>query len=361
MNNQFRHSYVGILAGGVGSRFWPISRSNKPKQFLDILGRGRTLIQDTFDRFATFIPTENIFVITTGDYSEIVTTQLPNLVRANILVEPQRRNTAASIAYLSFKLQRRDPEATVVIAPSDHLITDNTLFERHCADAICFAMTSNSIITFGIQPSYPNTGYGYIRFEESGTQIKQVIEFVEKPAYETAVKYIEEGQHLWNAGIFVWRNDTFLKSIDLCDRKSFLLFDQYRDDFDTENEHRAVELIYDSCENISIDMALIERSNNVFVIPSSFGWSDLGTWSSVYDNLQKDECANASFAPNQMLVETENCLISIPPHKLLVAQGLKDYIVVDSDDVILICRKEKEQEIRNYVTDLRAHKKGAFL
>ena len=352
-----------IMAGGIGTRFWPKSRTNFPKQFLDILNIGKTLIQSTFDRFSSFIPLENIYVVTSGEYVNIVKKQLPELPLQNILAEPSRKNTAPCIAYISFKLNKLDPNALLIVAPADHLISDNIAFKKVCLEALSFTQKHNAIITLGIKPTYPNTGYGYIQYEQQpvSDNVFKVKTFTEKPNLELAKTFLASGEFLWNAGIFVWQVKNIITAFEKHLPEVFDLFFSQKDKLNTLEEEEALQQIYPFSASVSIDVGIMEKADNVYVIPSSFGWSDLGTWNSAYENLQKDSHANAVSSHNAMLIDTTNSIVHAKDNKLIVIQGLTDYIVVDTDDVLLICRKDKEQEIKEYVGDVKRQKGEKYL
>jgi len=358
-----KHHYVVIMAGGIGTRFWPMSRTNFPKQFLDILNIGKTLIQTTFDRFASFIPLENIYVVTSDEYVNIVKKQLPQLPLQNILAEPSRKNTAPCIAYISFKLNQLDPNALLIVAPADHLISDNIAFTKVCLEALSFVKKHNAFITLGINPTYPNTGYGYIQYEQPSVSdnVYKVKTFTEKPNLELAKTFIASGEFLWNAGIFVWQVKNIIIAFEKYLPELFDLFNSQQDKFNTPEEEPALLEIYPFSSNISIDFGIMEKADNVYVIPSSFGWSDIGSWNSAYENLEKDPNANAVTGNNVMLVDTVNCIVHTPENKLVVLQGLHDFIIVDTGDVLLICKKEKEQEIKEFVGDVKRQKGERYL
>jgi mannose-1-phosphate guanylyltransferase len=358
-----KHHYVVIMAGGIGTRFWPMSRTNFPKQFLDILNIGKTLIQTTFERFASFIPLENIYVVTSDEYVNIVKKQLPQLPLQNILAEPSRKNTAPCIAYISFKLSQLDPNALLIVAPADHLISDNIAFTKVCLEALSFVRKHNAFITLGIKPTYPNTGYGYIQYEQHSVSdnVYKVKTFTEKPNLELAKTFIASGEFLWNAGIFVWQIKNIILAFEKYLPEVYDLFNTQKEKFNTPEEENALMEIYPFSSNISIDFGIMEKADNVYVIPSSFGWSDIGTWNSAYENLQKDPNANAISGNNVMLVDTGNCIVHAPENKLVVLQGLHDFIVVDTGDVLLVCKKEKEQEIKEFVGDVRRQKGDKYL
>ena len=358
-----QHYYVAIMAGGIGSRFWPMSRTDFPKQFLDILNTGKTLIQDTYDRFAEFIPEENIFVITSQEYIPIVAEQLPKIKRGNILGEPSRKNTAPCIAYISFKLQQQDPEASLIVAPADHLIHDTKEFQRVCHEALKFVNHMNALVTLGIKPTYPNTGYGYIQFEQMAVSkdIYKVKTFTEKPNLELAKTFLASGEFLWNAGIFVWQVKNILLAFEKYLPEMHEVFAGEKDKFNTPEEETALKQIYPQCTNISIDFGIMEKANNVYVIPSSFGWSDLGTWNSAYENFEKDYFHNAVAGSNVMVIDATKCMVHAHGNKLVLLQGLDDFIVVDTEDVLLICKKDKEQQIKDYVAEVKRNKGDKFL
>lgn len=349
------HHYVVIMAGGIGSRFWPMSRQNYPKQFLDILGTGQTLIQWTYERFTSFINPENIYVVTSREYIGIVKEQLPGLNEENILGEPSRKNTAPCIAYISFKLQQKDPKASLIVAPADHLILDKKAFTKVCLEALSFVNKHNAFITLGIKPTYPNTGYGYIQREQQSVtdNVYKVKTFTEKPNLELARTFLASGDFLWNAGIFVWQVKNIIHAFEKYLPEMYDVFVAEKDSFNTKAEKKALEHIYPLCTNISIDFGIMEKADNVYVIPSSFGWSDLGTWNSAYENLEKDYLENAVAGKNVVIIDANKCMVHAPDNKLLVLQGLEDFIIVDTSDVLLICKKDKEQEIKDYVAEVK--------
>jgi len=358
-----RHHYVVIMAGGIGSRFWPMSRQDYPKQFLDILNTGKTLIQWTFDRFVSFIPVENIYVVTSQEYADIVHEQLPQLPLPNILGEPSRKNTAPCIAYISFKLQQADPLASLIVAPADHLILDKKGFNKVCLEALSFVNKHNAFITLGIKPTYPNTGYGYIQHEQQSVSdnVYKVKTFTEKPNLELAKTFLSSGDFLWNAGIFVWQVKNIILSFEKYLPEMYEVFAADKDKFNTPEEKAALDHIYPLCTNISIDFGIMEKADNVYVIPSSFGWSDLGTWNSAYENLPKDYLDNAVAGDNVVVIDSTRCMVKAPNNKLLLLQGLDDFIVVDTPDVLLICKREKEQEIKEYVAEIKRNKGDQYL
>jgi mannose-1-phosphate guanylyltransferase len=358
-----KHHYVAIMAGGIGSRFWPMSRTNFPKQFLDILNTGKTLIQSTYERFASFIPAENIYVVTSNEYINIVKKQLPDIPLQNILGEPSRKNTAPCIAYISFKLMQQDPMASLIIAPSDHLILDTIAYKKVSLEALSFVNKHNAFITLGIKPTYPNTGYGYIQYEQHAVSdnVFKVKTFTEKPNLELAKAFISSGEFLWNAGIFIWQVKNIITAFEKYMPEMYDVFSAEMDKFNTPDEIQAINEIYPQCTNISIDFGVMEKADNVYVIPSSFGWSDLGTWNSAYENLEKDYLGNAVAGENIIVFDSHRCMIHNQNDKLLVLQGMEDFIVVDTEDVLLICKKDQEQEIKEYVAEVRRNKGDKYL
>jgi mannose-1-phosphate guanylyltransferase len=358
-----RNTYVAIMAGGIGSRFWPLSRVNYPKQFLDILGTGKTLIQQTFERFTRLVPVENIYVITANEYVNITKEQLPGLPVENILGEPFRKNTAPCIAYISFKLQQINPDASLVVAPADHLILNEDRFLEVCKDALEFVNHFNALITIGITPTYANTGYGYIQHEgmQAIPSVYKVKTFTEKPNKELARTFISSGDFLWNSGIFVWQVNRGLEGLHKHLPEIYDLFNSEKEKLITEEEKTTIESIYPQCSNISIDFGMMEKADNVYVIPASFGWSDLGTWNSAWENMEKDYLENAVAGDNVIVFDANKCVVHVPDDKLVVLQGLDDYIVVDTKDVLLICHKEKEQDIKEYVSEVKRNKGDKFL
>ena len=358
-----QNTYIAIMAGGIGSRFWPLSRINYPKQFLDILGSGQSLIQQTYERFRHLVPTENSYVVTANEYLGITREQLPDLPRENILGEPYRKNTAPCIAYISFKIRELNPEASLIVAPADHLILNEHKFLDICNQALEFVNHFNALITIGIKPTYPNTGYGYIQHEgiEAIPSIFKVKTFTEKPNRELAKTFIASGDFLWNSGIFVWQIKRGLEAFKKHLPEMYELFASDADKLNTPEEKSVLESIYPQCTNISIDFGVMEKADNVYVIPASFGWSDLGTWNSAWENMEKDYLENAVAGTNVIVFDTNKCVVNVPDDKLVVLQGLDDYIIVDTKDVLLICQKEKEQEIKEYLAEVKRNKGDKFL
>lgn len=343
------------MAGGIGSRFWPMSRTRYPKQFLDILGMGRTLIQQSYDRYSKVVPPANVYVVTSHEYVDIVRAQLPELPASNILAEPSRKNTAACIAYIAFHLQAKDPDAVMIAAPADHLVTETEQFIQTASKALDFVETVNSLVTIGIKPTHPNTGYGYIQHEmmQAAPDVFKVKTFTEKPSEEIAKAFIASGDFLWNAGIFTWKVSTVLTAFESHLSEVFEVFAAEKEHFNTPTEREAIQRIYPQCTNVSVDFGVMEKASNVFVIPASFGWSDLGTWNSAWDNMEKDYFGNAVVGKNVMVVDANNCMVHAPDKKLVLLQGLRDYIIVDTEDALLICKKDKEQQIKEYVAEVK--------
>jgi len=360
---QNKNHYVAIMAGGIGSRFWPMSRTALPKQFLDVLNTGKTLVQWTYERYAKFIPAENIFIVTSEEYVDIVKKQLPKLPVENILAEPSKKNTAPCIAYISFKLAQMNPDAKCIVAPSDHLILEEDRFQSIALEALDFVDHIKALVTLGIQPTHPNTGYGYIQYEglEVAKDVFKVKTFTEKPDLEIAKSFLESGDFLWNAGIFAWKISSILTAFEKYQPEMYELFDQEKMHFNTPAEKAAIQKIYPQCTNISIDIAIMEKANNVYVMPASFGWSDLGTWNSAYENMEKDYLGNAVASDNVIVIDATKCMINSPKDKLVVVQGLDDFIVVDTKDVLLICSRDKEQSIKEYVAEVKRNKGDKYI
>jgi mannose-1-phosphate guanylyltransferase len=351
MNNL---PYVLIMAGGVGSRFWPASREHLPKQFLDITGSGKSLIRQTVDRFQTFIPVENIFIITHKNYGALVREAIPELTAFQIIEEPSRNNTAASIAYASFKLSKLNPDAVCIVAPADHIIQKEEEFVRAIKAASLHANRTNSIITLGIEPTRADTGYGYLEFDKnSSSTIQRVTSFREKPDRATAEHYLNLGTFVWNAGIFIWKLPTILEAFSTYSPQIFGILSEGINSYNTPDENRFIETEYPKTEKISVDYAILEKADNVFTIPCDIGWSDLGTWNSLFDQSPKDESKNVTIGESVHLEKTHGTLILSEHGKLTVIKGLKDYIIVDTADCLLIYPKAEEQSIKELKEKLR--------
>ena len=353
--------YCVIMAGGIGARFWPMSRTSHPKQFIDILGTGETLIQQTFNRFTRICPAANIYIVTNEIYRDLVKEQLPVLSDEQILCEPSRRNTAPCIAYANYCILARDPNAQIVVAPSDHIILKEDLFLKNIESALQAASENDWLLTLGIKPSRPDTGYGYIQFIEGNVyprdpQIKKVKTFTEKPDLELARTFLQCGDFLWNAGIFIWSLKSIMKAFKDHLPEVDSLFEKGIGKYGTGEEKPFINETYAVCKSISIDYGVMEKASNVYVLAADFGWSDLGTWGSLYENRKQDDLGNAIVGKNVMLYDTNNCIVNMPDDKLVVLQGLEDYIVVESNNALLICKKEDEQQIRQFVNDVRLEK-----
>lgn len=348
------------MAGGVGSRFWPVSRTGFPKQFIDFFGIGKTLIQSTFERFSKICPPENIFIITNEIYVNLIHQQLPGLGAAQILAEPIMRNTAPCIAYGCMKIAEINPEAVIVVAPSDHTIADQEGFIHAIQQSLDAAGLSDSLITLGIKPNRPDTGYGYIQFESevlvSDDDIHKVKTFTEKPNLELAESFLQSGDFLWNAGIFIWSAKSINKAFETHLPEMYEIFHQGKGLFNTPNETTFIANAYLQCTNISIDFGIMEKADNVYVLPADFGWSDLGTWASIYEKAEKDYVGNAVIPPDQVVMyNSSNCMVNVPKDKLVILQGLHNYIVVESNNILLICPRNEEQEVKNIVADVKAN------
>jgi len=355
------------MAGGIGSRFWPLSRTRKPKQFLDILGTGRTLLQQTFDRLRKVFPVENIYIVTNEDYEQLVIKQLPELGHNQILLEPMRRNTAPCIAYANYKIRLLNPNASIMVAPSDHVILKEQDFLEVVKKGLDFVENNECLLTLGIQPSRPETGYGYIQINGDKTRIelnssfRNVKTFTEKPDLKMAEVFLQSGDFFWNSGMFFWSLHTIMKAFATYLPDVDHLFSEGIGSYNTDKEQEFIGKVYPNCKNISIDYGIMEKADNVHVLCSDFGWSDLGTWGSLYDMLQKSDENNTITGSNVFTYNTQNCLINLPDNKLAVIQGLDDYIVVESDNILLICRKQDEQKIKNFVNDVRIEKGEEFI
>ncbi len=360
-----KNNYCVIMAGGIGSRFWPMSRNNYPKQFIDILGSGKTLIRQTFERFLKICPLENIYVVTNESYLDHVYKLIPEISKSQVLAEPLRRNTAPCVAYASFKISAMNPDANIVVAPSDHVIKDEEGFQEAILKALDFTAKNDSLLTLGIHPSRPDTGYGYIQFKDDGRDEKfkicKVKTFTEKPNLEMAKFFLKSGDFLWNSGIFVWNLKAILKSFEEFLPEMHALFKEGKDFYNTPDEMEHVKKAYTQCTNISIDYGIMEKAKNVSVMSAEFGWSDLGTWKSLYENLDHDTQHNAIVGNHVMLDKTKNCIINITKDKLAVILGLDNFIVVDSDNVLLICPKDDEQQVRNLVNDVKIKKGDKYV
>lgn len=341
------------MAGGVGSRFWPMSTAEMPKQFIDVLGVGKSLLQLTVDRFDKICPPENVWVVTNKNYVEIVKQQLPNLPEGNILCEPCRRNTAPCIAYVSWKIKASDPKANIVVSPSDHIVTDKEEFQRVVSSCLKFTSETDAIVTLGMKPTRPETGYGYIKADLSSSSLRnkeifRVDSFREKPDLATAKQYIQKPEYFWNAGIFIWNVSTIVNAFRIYQPAISKIFESLLNVYGTSREQEEIDRMFPECENISVDYAIMEKAEEIFVCPSDFGWSDLGTWGSLLEQTKKDLYGNSCIGNNISLFETNNCMIHTMEEKKVVIQGLDGYIVAENKDTLLICKLSEEQRIKQF-------------
>jgi mannose-1-phosphate guanylyltransferase len=357
--------YVIIMAGGIGSRFWPLSRKEKPKQFLDILGTGETLIQQTFRRFKATCPEKNIFVVTGIDHKELVIDQL-GIDPANVLAEPFRRNTAPCLAYGTFRILKEDPKAVITVTPADHLIVKEDIFSKVIQDSMDFVENNDALLTLGIQPDKPETGYGYIQADlkkpvKGFDNLMKVKTFTEKPDIELARKFIQSGDFYWNSGIFIWNINSIVAAFKKYLPDMYSAFEEGQNMFGTKEEKNFILRTYTECKNISIDYGIMEKADNVYVMRTEIGWSDLGTWSSLYDHSSVDKGGNSMVRGNVFSYDNRGNIFNISPGKVAVIQGLRDYIVVETDDVLLVVRKEEEQNIKNFLEDVKKETGDKYL
>ena len=355
-----KNTYCVIMAGGVGARFWPKSRKSMPKQFLDILGTGKSFIRSTFERFLPIVPAENFIIVTNRNYKDLVLKQIPELAENQILCEPIGRNTAPCIAYAAYSLLGKDPDARMIVTPSDHLVLNESVFHKIIQECLEFAAQHGTLMTVGIQPSRPETGYGYIQ-KSNNDDISRVKCFTEKPNQELAQTFVECGEFLWNSGIFVWTLKAIVEAFEQYLPEHHALFSSKLDDYGTEREEAAIEQVFSECKAISIDYGVMEKADNVYVRCGDFGWSDVGTWGSVYQLSEKDKDENAVVADACYTYSTERTFISLPKGKVAVINGLKDYIVVDTSDALLICPRSEEQSIKNYIDDVHFNDGEKFI
>ena len=352
-----KNNYAVIMAGGIGSRFWPMSKKSFPKQFLDILGTGETLIQQTFNRLQRLCIDENIFIVTNKNYKELCIDQLPNILESNILCEPIMRNTASCIAYASFKIHSINENANIIVAVSDHIILKEDEFVRVIKDSLTLVDKNDILLTLGITPSRPDTGYGYIQYTsdkvDNHKNIRKVKTFTEKPNKELALNFLSSGDFLWNSGIFVWSSKSIILAFRKQLRDMYDVFDKGKEFYNTIKEEEFIERIFPGCKNISIDYGIMEKSDNVYVYPANFGWSDLGTWGSLYLSLNVDENKNAVKGDNVLLYDCNENIVNVPDDKLVVMQGMNGYIVAESDGNLLICKRENEQQIKTFIVDVK--------
>lgn len=355
------NTYVVIMAGGVGSRFWPYSRNYRPKQFLDVLDTGISLIQLTNNRFKGICPQENVYVVTNDLYVDLVKEHLPELSDHQILSEPVGRNTAPCIAYASYKIASRDKNANIIVTPSDHAVFKEKEFEKVVSTAVKAASETHKIIIIGIKPNRPETGYGYIQFlPETGDQIKKVKTFTEKPELELANKFLESGDFVWNAGIFIWNASTIKKAFEQYLPEIAELFARGASIYYTDDEPAFIKEVYYQCRNISIDYGVMEKASNVYMVLGDFGWSDIGSWATLHDLKEKDNNNNV-FEANVLAYNTKNCIVKGPKDKLIIVQGLDGYLVADIDNVLVICEKNNERQFRDFSADIKAQKMMEYL
>lgn len=353
-------TYCVIMAGGIGTRFWPKSRKSKPKQFLDIFETGKSFIRATYERFLPLVPTENFLVVTNGSYKELVLEHIPELQESQVLCEPIGRNTAPCIAYAAYTLQKIDPQAQMIVTPADHLILNETEFHSIISECQEFADKNDALLTVGIKPSRPETGYGYIQKSNSDV-ISRVKCFTEKPNLELAQAFFECGEFFWNAGIFIWKVKDIIEAFEKYLPEHHALFSAIADDLGTEREADAIAQVFSECKSISIDYGVMEKAENVYVRCGDFGWSDVGTWGSVHQLSRKDAYANSKSHDGCYLYNTRSSIISLPKDKIAVVNGLKDYIIVDTDDVLMICPRSEEQSIKKYIDDIKFDKGDKYI
>ncbi len=348
------NKYCVIMAGGIGTRFWPKSRQAKPKQFLDILGTGRSFIRQAYERFAPIIPPENFLVVTNIRYKQLVLEHLPELQPEQVLCEPIGRNTAPCIAYAAYTLLRKNPDAEMIVTPSDHLILNEEDFRAIIGECLDFAASHDAMMTVGIKPTRPETGYGYIQVSD-GQPISRVKCFTEKPNLELARTFLQCGEFFWNSGIFIWKLSTIIRAFETWLPDHHALFSEMAEAIGTPAEQQALERAFAECRAISIDYGIMEKASNVYVRCGEFGWSDVGTWGSVYQHSRKDRYANTVSEEGCYLYDTRSSIVSIPEGKIAVISGLKEYIVVDTEDVLMICPRAEEQNIKKYIDDVKYH------
>ncbi len=355
MLNNMNNNYCVIMAGGIGSRFWPYSRTTKPKQFLDFLGTGRSLLQMTFDRFHGIVPIENIYIVSNAAYRDLILEQLPDLKPDQVLLEPLRRNTAPCIAYAIYKIKAKTDDANIIVVPSDHLITKEEEYRNVLRECFTFITNNDALLTLGMKPTRPETGYGYIQIAEGGGLLRKVKTFTEKPNAEMAKVFVKSGEFYWNSGMFLWNLDTIVKAFEMHLPDIAATFEAGNALYHTDGEQAFIEEAYATCQNISIDYGIMEKAQNVYVRMADFGWSDLGTWGSLYELADKDNDGNATLHGNCLAYDSHNNLTVLSSGKLAVIQDLNDYLIAEEDNVLLICKKDEEQKIRQYVNDVEAH------
>ena len=354
------------MAGGIGSRFWPMSKTSRPKQFLDILGTGKTLLQQTFERFLPYCKKENIYIVTSVDYKNHVLEQLKGINPDQVLLEPSRRNTAPCIAYATYKIAAANPNANFIVAPSDHLILNLDEFKKEITNGLDFITKNNALLTLGIKPNRPETGYGYIQISKGKEEIKipnlkKVKTFTEKPNIDLAKFFFQSGEFYWNSGIFLWSLSSITTAMEKYLPEVSSVFKEGLKVYNTSKEQAFIKKTYAECRSISIDYGVMEKADNVYVLCSDFGWSDLGTWGSMYENSNKDENGNVVIGKNMFIYNSNNCIFNLPEKKVVVVNGLNDFIIVDSDNMLLICKKDEEQQIRQFVNDIKIQKGDEYI
>lgn len=349
-----------IMAGGVGSRFWPSSRNNRPKQFLDFFGTGKSLLQMTFDRFRQLMPAENILIVSNVIYKDLILEQLPEIKEHQILLEPHRRNTAPCIAYGVNRIKAISKDANIIVAPSDHLILKENDFLDTLRTGLHFIENNEALLTLGIKPSRPETGYGYIQIADGESNLRKVKTFTEKPNAELAQVFFVTGEFFWNSGIFLWSLNTIDKAFSELLPEVAVKFDAGQHVFNTSDEQAFIDEMYPSCPNISIDYGVMEKASNVYVLCSDFGWTDLGTWSSLYEMSPKDENQNVALKCDSLFYNSQDNIVTLPSGKLAVIDGLSGYLIAESDNVLLICKKDEEARIRQMVNDANVKFDGKY-
>ena len=347
------NNHLVIMAGGVGSRFWPMSTAERPKQFIDVLGTGKTLLQLTVERFGSLVQPENVWVVTNQQYAEIVAEQLPDMPQTNILCEPCRRNTAPCIAYISWRIKSQDPKANIVVTPSDHIVTNVQEFQRVVSECMKFTSDTDAIVTLGMKPTRPETGYGYIQANLAANSLRnkgifRVDSFREKPDLTTALQYLKQNNYYWNAGIFIWNVNTIVNAFRMYQPSMSRIFESMRDLYGTPQEQQAINERFPECESISVDYAIMEKAEEIFVCPADFGWSDLGTWGSLHVQSHKDLYGNACIGNDIKMFESHNCIVHTMQEKRVIIQGLDGYIVAENNNTLLICKLSEEQRIKQF-------------
>ncbi|MEQ9426340.1 MAG: mannose-1-phosphate guanylyltransferase [Cyclobacteriaceae bacterium] len=358
---RIENLYVVIMAGGIGSRFWPYSRNAKPKQFIDVLGVGKTLLQMTYDRFKNLASEDNIYVVSNQQYGNIIKDQIEGISDHQVLLEPTRRNTAPCIAYAAYKIRKKDPNAVIVVSPADHAIFGETEYLNCISKAVQSTVESDKLITLGIQPTRPETGYGYIQFFESDEQVKKVKTFTEKPQLDLAKTFLASGDFVWNAGIFIWSVESIINAFEAHLSEVAELFAEGSDHYFTDSESDFIKTAYSHSKNISIDYGIMEKAENVYVVLGDFGWSDLGSWNSLYDIKDKDQDENVVTGNNALFYGSKNNLVHSNPKKVVLVQDLDGYLIADFDDVLVICKKDEEAKFREFVADVKQKKGDNYL